>query len=369
MPPTATKTELSSNPPSMIILTLITISIIAIVLIGIAFDRLGLRKKSCENLNLIYSDTPLSKNTSYFNSRTTIKPDAESIFGIDNSNNTLINFYVKSAYNCCCGDGYKDNFVDLCALERCIANGCRFLDFEIYSYNNDPIIASSTANSNYIKETYNALLLSEVLASITDNAFDGIKTNSAMDPLILNFRVMSTNKTMLEKMGDLFQEYLDRVGTNFSLLNAKDAAVINSRMSDLRQKIIIICDFNPSPNIIIDLKLAKLKTYINLNGKGLYCNTYRFNDIVAKGSTNTQFITETRRKYTIVLPNLDNSTPNFDSINSWAFGCQAICMKHQKDPKKDTDLDAYNKRFEDQQANPQDSNSRIIGSYSWRFKG
>ena len=31
---------LSTNPPSMIILTLITISIIAIVLIGIAFDRL-----------------------------------------------------------------------------------------------------------------------------------------------------------------------------------------------------------------------------------------------------------------------------------------------------------------------------------------
>ena len=44
--------------------------------------------------------------------------------------NKLINYHVKSAYNCCCGDGYKNNFVAICALEKCIAIGCRFLDFD-----------------------------------------------------------------------------------------------------------------------------------------------------------------------------------------------------------------------------------------------
>ena len=266
----------------------------------------------------------------------------------------MINYHVKSAYNCCCGDGYKNNFVALCALEKCIGNGCRFLDFEIYSYNNDPIVASSTANSNYIKETYNALLLSEVLTTITENAFDGVKTICANDPLILNFRVMSTNITMLEKMGDLFEEYFDRsINSNFSLLATyKDASVLSIKMKDLYRKIIIICDFNPEPNIIINPKLAKLQNYINLKGKSLYCNTFRYNDIVAKNG-NSQFIEDTKKKFTIVLPNLDNSIKNFDSVSSFINGCQAICMKHQN---LDSNLIGYNDQFE------------IDGIFSWILK-
>ena len=34
-------------------------------------------------------------------------------------------------------DGYKNNFVDLCALDTCIKFGARCLDFEIYSYNGE----------------------------------------------------------------------------------------------------------------------------------------------------------------------------------------------------------------------------------------
>jgi len=351
---------INNNRPKLIILTLIILFIITIVLISIAFDRLGLKDRSCDRLHSIYGEKKTNK--SYFNDRYNIKSDARLIF--DNSNSTLINFLVKSAYNCCCGDGYKDNFVAICALEKCIANGCRFLDFEIYSYNNDPIVASSIANSNYIKQTYNALLLSEVLASVTENAFDKIETDCANDPLILNFRVMSTNLTMLEKMGNLFEEYLDRDDTEFKVTTYKDNTLLNSvKMSELYKKIIIICDLNPDPNLIMNPKLAKLKTYINLKGKGLECNTYRLNDIIAKGNrdNNPAFVTETTRKYTIVLPNIiDNSISNFDSMNSIYFGCQAICMKHQQDPTKDSNLEQYNKfLFE----------NATFGNYSWRYKG
>jgi hypothetical protein len=337
------------NKSETLIITLGIIILLLIVLVGWIFDRLGLKEKSCTKLDIYY---PSPTNESYFNNDREIKSSGKAIF--DNSNSTLVNYHVKSAYNCCCGDGYKNNFVALCALEKCISNGCRFLDFEIYSYNNDPIVASSTANSNYIKETYNALLLSEVLTTITENAFDGVKTICANDPLILNFRVMSTNLSMLEKMGDLFEEYFDRsINSNFSLLKTyKDAAVLSIKMKDLYRKIIIICDFNPEPNIIINLKLAKLKNYINLKGKSSYCNTYRYNDIVAKDG-NSQFIEDTKRKYTIVLPNLDNSIKNYDSIASFVNGCQAICMKHQN---LDSNLIGYNDQFE------------IDGMYSWVLK-
>jgi hypothetical protein len=322
---------------------IIVLVVFAFVLIGLIIwnsGRLGMMENSRKKLEKLY---PNPTNESYFNGPNNIKPSAIPLF--DNSNSTLINYYVKSAYNCCCGDGYRNNFVDLYALEKVIGNGCRFLDFEVYSYNNDPIVASSTAGNNNIKETYNALLLKDVLNKTTETAFDETKTICANDPLILNFRIMSTNLTMLEKIGDLFEEYLDRsINSNFSLLKVyKDSAIKNVKMKDLYRKIIIICDFNPNPNIIINTKLEKLAKYINLKGKGLDCKTYRYDDIVAKGQNNINFIQETQRYFTIVLPNvLDNSIDNFDYSISYTSGCHAICMKHQN---LDTNLQTYNSIF------------------------
>ena len=335
-----------TNSDSLII-TLVVIILVLLVLFGWIFDRLGLKERSCTKLDIFY---PKLTNQSYFNNGNIMKSDARTSF--DNSNNMLLNYNVKSAYNCCCGDGYKNNFVALCALEKCISNGCRFLDFEIYSYNNDPIVASSTANSNYIKETYNALLLTEVLTTITDNAFDGTKTLSSNDPLILNFRIMSTNLTMLENMGTIFEEYLDKsINSDFTLMLEKDASVLSVKMKDLYRKMIIICDFNPNPNIILNPKLLKLKNYTNLRGNSLSCNTYRYNDIIIKDAS--QLIEHTKKKFTIVLPNLDNSIKNFDPVSCFVNGCQAICMKHQN---LDSNLNGYNNEF------------TLAGNFSWKMK-
>lgn len=330
-----------------VLITLGVIILLLLILFGWIFDRLGLKERSCTKLDIFY---PKLTNQSYFNNGNILKSNARTSF--DNSNNMLINYNVKSAYNCCCGDGYKNNFVALCALEKCISNGCRFLDFEIYSYNNDPIIASSTANSNYIKETYNALLLTEVLTTITENAFDGQKTLCSNDPLILNFRIMSTNLTMLEKMGTIFEEYLDKsINSDFSLMLEKDGNVLSAKMKDLYRKIIIICDFNPNPNIIINPKLLKLKNYINLKGNSLNCNTYRYNDITIKDDI--QIVQQTKQKFTIILPNLDNSIKNFDPVSCFVNGCQAICMKHQN---LDSNLTGYNNEF------------TLAGNFSWKLK-
>jgi hypothetical protein len=306
-----------------------------------------LKTRSCNKLNIYW---PSLTNTTYFLNPTTNTTGAivkqNSGFGRDTSNNKLINYHVKSAYNCCCGDGYKNNFVALCALEKCIANGCRFLDFEIYSYNNEPIIAASTANSNYIKETYNSLLLEEVLTTIKEKAFNLTSTNCANDPLILNFRVMSTNLVMLKKMGDIIEKYLGDSDGVFAIETRKEETLLFVQMEELYRKVIIICEFNPLPSIIdTNADLSKLKDYVNLKAKGLNCNTFRYNQIASKKGS-ISFIESTKTKYTIVLPNLDNSIINFDPGFSFDTGCQAICMKHQN---IDNNLLGYNALFKAKQ--------------------
>jgi len=332
-------------------ITLSIVIFIVLLLFSWVANRLSLKARSCNKLNIYW---PTLTNTTYFNNPTTntttntsgATVKAGSGFGIDSSHNKLINYHVKSAYNCCCGDGYKNNFVALCALEKCIANGCRFLDFEIYSYNNEPIIAASTANSNYIKETYNSLLLEQVLITIKEKAFNLTYTNCANDPLILNFRVMSTNLAMLKKMGDLIEKHLADADGVFTLETRKGPNLIFMEMSELYRKVIIICEFNPLPSIIdTNADLSKLKDYINLKAKGLFCNTFRYNQIASKKGS-LSFIESTKTKYTIVLPNLDNSIINFDPALSFDTGCQAICMKHQN---MDNSLLGYNALFKTKQ--------------------
>ena len=327
--------------------TLSIVIFIVLLLFSWVANRLSLKTRSCNKLNIYW---PTLTNTTYFlnpntnTSGTIVK--ANSGFGIDTSNNKLINYHVKSAYNCCCGDGYKNNFVALCALEKCIANGCRFLDFEIYSYNNEPIIAASTANSNYIKETYNSLSLEQVLITIKEKAFNLTSTNCANDPLILNFRVMSTNLAMLKKMGDLVEKHLADADGVFTLETRKEEILLFAQMEELYRKVIIICEFNPLPSIIdTNADLSKLKDYVNLKAKGLNCNTFRYNQIASKKGS-VSFIETTKTKYTIVLPNLDNSIINFDPALSFDTGCQAICMKHQN---MDNSLLGYNALFKTKQ--------------------
>lgn len=321
MDPTSKYTNLDTN--QYFYVTLVIIIFILIIMLSWVFNRLGLKDRSCNKLKTYW---PNLTNNSYLISEENVKGDAIATF--DGSSCTLINYYVKSAYNCCCGDGYKNNFVAMCALEKSLVNGCRFLDFEIYSYNNEPIVASSTAENNYIKETYNSLLLEDVLIYIKENGFNPIATNCANDPLILHFRVMSTNLEMLKKMGNLIQTYLHSSTQSFSLSTKKDMGLLTTKMRDLYKKLIIICDFNPQSNIIENIALEKLKKYTNLKAKGLYCNTYRYNQIASKKGS-AEFIKTTKSKYVIVLPNLDNSIMNFDPAISFETGCQAICMKHQ----------------------------------------
>ena len=312
------------KPEHYFYITLVIIIFILLILFSWIANRLSLKDRSCNKLKIYW---PTLTNTTYFRTTSAVKQDSG--FGSDTSNNKLINYHVKSAYNCCCGDGYKNNFVAICALEKCIAIGCRFLDFEIYSYNNEPIVAASTANSNYIKETYNSLSLEEVLITIKDKAFSLSATNCADDPLILNFRVMSTNLTMLKKMGDLIDTHLNSSTNSFKLEINKEENLIFTEMDKFNRKVIIICEFNPMPSFIDnEPDLTKLSNCINLKAKGLNCNTFRYNQIASKKGS-ASFIESTRTKFTIVLPNLDNSILNFDPTLSFDTGCQAICMKHQ----------------------------------------
>ena len=320
--------------------TIIIVAFILFALFSWIYSTLSLKSTACDRLNILYPETsPL--NRSFMNTRTRVNDpekfdkDLASIFR---------NYYVKASYNSCCGDGYKNNFVNICALEKAIIAGARFLDFEIYSYNNIPIIASSTAGDNNIKEVYNYLTVEEVFETLNYKSFDGSVTSCEKDPMIINLRFMTENISIFNKVAKLIREKLNfnpqskRVDT-FLYLKSTEKLLLQQPIKNLSKKFIIIAGANPSNNIFNDTDLDEL---INLKSNGEFCKMYRYDTIRSKGFDNIPLSDATRNKYVIVLPNLTNDLNNYDIELLLSNGSQAMCMKFQN---MDNNLLAYHELF------------------------
>ena len=63
----------------------------------------------------------------------------------DPSKYNLRDYYIKTAYNCCCGGEFKNDYVSTDALKKCISQGARVLDFDIYSINDDGNLLDASA--------------------------------------------------------------------------------------------------------------------------------------------------------------------------------------------------------------------------------
>ncbi len=169
-------------------------------------------------------------------------------------NEPLYNFYIKTAYNAACIGNFKNSFVDssktnppFCALETCIRQGARCLDFEIYSFNDKPVIATSSVNSVFIKETFNYLDFKDAMRYINQAAFNVSTTSLYTDPLILNFRIMSKRKNNPIYpiiASNLLSSFGDRLlSSKYNLMN--NCKNLGSRpLSEFKEKVIIIIDSN-----------------------------------------------------------------------------------------------------------------------------
>lgn len=349
-------TEFFNNATKGANLTIITFVVIFIILFSLftwVFNTLSLKDNACKKMDSIYNeltfkykgisfiknnDILIDESTSYntLNDRITTNDQEK----YNNNNKSLfLNYYVKAAYNCCCGDGYKNNFVNMCALEKCIFAGARFLDFEIYSLNNEPIIAASTANNNSIKETYNYLEMGKILEYIAYNAFFNESTEAADDPLILHFRFMSTNKIIYDKTAEYLKEYLADVLWPYTCNrdNYDSANILERKIKYFSRRVILIVNCYPG----IGLQDTKLYELTNMESGTNYCPLLRYNTIEAMGTSNL-LRNESKNKYIIVLPDINNDKKNFDIANPIANGCQVIAMKFQS---LDSQLISYFEQF------------------------
>tara|TARA_Y100000389_G_C17450378_1_gene514365 strand:+ start:157 stop:1284 length:1128 start_codon:yes stop_codon:yes gene_type:complete len=306
-------------------LILYTILIIIIISTSLyIYHKVRLNKLNCNVLKKVYNS----------------KPKLTSISSSDLCTHALRDFYVKTAYNCCCSGQFKNDYVNLCALTTCIEQGARCLDFEIYSINNKPVVAASSIDDYTVKETYNSISISDVFTVIENIAFSS-SVPAYQDPLLLHFRIMSDNVSMYDELANIISTQLNNRTLGKEYLyeyQGKNLGIVP--ISQFKGKIIIMIDgTNPI------YKKTKLLEYINITSGSPFMHILNFQNVkYTQDLTLTDF---NKKHMSIVIPNLNTNdvNPNFNIARQ--YGCQFLAMSFQN---YDTNLEYYNTFFDKQKS-------------------
>lgn len=252
----------------------------------------------------------------------------------------LRDYYVKTAYNCCALGDFKNTYVDLCALENVLKQGVRCLDFEVYSLNGKPVVAVSSKDEYYIKESFNSLDLGTILDYINNYAFSGSKAPNSKDPLLLHFRIKSKNLPMYDTMAEMIQTKLSSrlLGAKYANENNGDNLTMEP-ISSFMGKIIIITDKqNPL------FENTKMKEVTNIASNSIFMRALRDDDV--KFTPNFDELVEFNKKnMTISMPNLSTDDYNVEAAVHMRYGCQCIAMNYQN---YDEHLEFIDSFFEDE---------------------
>jgi hypothetical protein len=225
--------------------------------------------------------------------------------------------FVKSAYNCCCIGGVKNDYVDLCALKFCFKSNIRCLDFQIFSLNEEPIIAASSNKSFEYKEIYNYLSLGRTLIEVNQLFCNKYQVNSNINaPLFLNFRINSNNKAIFDKI----YKYISNTFTDtFNLLIPDGRKLLKDyTFKELHNKVIIMVDIGESVGNKITFENSLLSdiTFVKF---GLTNTSTRASDATM----------DTTGEISCIYPNIHPYAKNYDSLKGFDKKFNFIFMNQQ----------------------------------------
>ena len=253
----------------------------------------------------------------------------------------LRDYYIKAAHNAFNPDKFKNTTVNMDAFLYVIARGCRFVDFEVFSVENQPVIASSSVNSYNYKETYNHIPVAEAFEVLGSYVFSGAKCPNPGDPFIIHMRMMSQNITMYDNLAKIISQsksvarYLlgPKYGREYQ---TKDLG--NEDLLDFKGKIILMVDgTNPV------YRKTKLFELVNMSSKSLFLSKYTYFGVKNVGDP-AVFKDSNKKNMCLVLPEKAGRPLNQGHNGPFTWGCQIAAMCFQEEAR-DEKLKAYEDKF------------------------
>jgi Na+-transporting methylmalonyl-CoA/oxaloacetate decarboxylase gamma subunit len=253
----------------------------------------------------------------------------------------LRDYYIKSAYNAFNPDKFKNSNVSMDALLYVIARGCRFIDFEVFSVENQPVISSSSVNSFNYKETFNHIPVSDAFEVLGNYVFSGSKCPNPGDPFIIHMRIMSRNVTMYDNLAKIISQSKtvarNLLGPKFGReYQSKDLG--NEDLLNFKGKIILMVDgTNP---VYRNTKLFEL---MNMSSNSLFLSKYTYFGVKNVGDPQA-FKDANKKNMCLVVPDKGGRPINDGHNAPYTWGCQIAAMCFQEEAR-DEKLKAYEDKF------------------------
>jgi len=258
---------------------------------------------------------------------------------------TLKDYYIKTAYNCCSVGCYKNCYVNTDMLKYVLQQGCRCLDFAIYSKDGEPIVAASYLQNN-TKSTINYIPFATVMSILKDYAFASGTCPNPNDPLFIHLRIYSSNNDMFKNLTTIMKQYNNiLLDPTFSWVNKGNDNKINIHyLGDVpllqfpQNKIAVIIQENKS---CID-DSCPLYEYVNLVSGSSNMHIFNYSDMI---NQNPEDIKHFNKQYIyFIMPDVGDDPVNPNSQKCTDLGCQFVAMRYQLE---DNHLATNNKLFND----------------------
>jgi hypothetical protein len=251
----------------------------------------------------------------------------------------LRDYYIMSSYNSCSNGDFNNGFVDYEALKEVIKKGARVLDFEVYSVDNQTVIAASDNDNYYQKGTYNSIPFSKTMDIINSYAFSASTCPNFNDPLFLHFRIKSEQPHVFDDMTKVLTSVFKqrRLGNKYNYEFGGEN-IGTEPLSNFLGKVIIMCD--RSNKVFMKTKLDEI---VNVTSGSHFLQSYR-NYNVEYTHNYQDLINNNKKNMGISLPDYNTDTTNMNANIHIKYGIQMICMKFQNiDNNLVYYLDTFNK--------------------------
>jgi hypothetical protein len=295
---------------SIVFIVMVLTIFISIISILFYWYYKTLRSRNCKSMDYIYGD---------------LNGKIHSIDDGENFQYTFKDYYIKSAYNCCSGGNYKNDYVDTCVLKDLLKQGVRGLDFEIFSINDQPVIATSTSDSYHVKETFNSVPFSSAMNVIRDNAFATATAPNSADPIILHFRFKSSNQIMYQNLAKILESYdsillskeydSEYYGENFG----------NVELRKLMGKVVIIVERSNTSF----MECPEFYKFVNMTSNSMFMRALHYYDIQYTPDMN-ELIEYNKQNMTIGMPDKGSDPANPNSVVMREMGIQMLAMRYQE---------------------------------------
>jgi hypothetical protein len=310
---------------TFILLIVVVTLLIMLIAILYYFYYKSLKKRECKDMNANYGEL-----------RTTITSIDKSL---EDYGYTFKDYYIKTAYNCCSGGNYKNDYVDTCILKDILKQGVRGLDFEIFSIDNEPVIATSTGDSYFIKETFNYVNFSDVMAIIRDYAFASSTSPNPLDPIVIHLRIKSTNQDMYKRFAEILKGFNTLMLDDSYSYECHGTNMGNVKLTDIMGKIVLIVDRSNTSF----LECPEFYEYVNMTSNSVFMRGLHYYDIKYTPDM-SELIDFNKQNMTIGMPDKGTNPENPSAIVMREMGCQFIGMRY---PLIDTNIEENNSFFDE----------------------